>query len=88
MLGPMQARPLMISSLSHPKWQERRLLVEVKRLRANVTREELLDHLASRVAKWWLPDDVVFIDELPHTATGRVLKTRLGEQHRGHLLPS
>ena len=55
--------------------------------RAQATREELLDYLAGEVAKWWLPDDVVFVDELPHTATGKVLKLKLREQYRDHRLP-
>ena len=48
---------------------------------AEVTKEELLAFLSDKIAKWWLPDDVVFVDELPHTATGKVLKTRLREQY-------
>ena len=53
----------------------------------SATREEILDYLAGEVAKWWLPDDVVFVDELPHTATGKVLKLKLREQYRDHALP-
>jgi len=48
----------------------------------------LLDFLSGRVAKWWLPDDVAFVEELPHTATGKLQKTKLREQFRGHLLPA
>ena len=53
----------------------------------SATREELLAHLSDQVAKWWLPDDVVFVGELPHTATGKVLKLKLREQYRDHRLP-
>ncbi|CAN5665852.1 3-(methylthio)propionyl-CoA ligase [soil metagenome] len=77
-----------IIGIAHPKWQERPLLVVVKRAGQEVTREALLDYLATRVAKWWLPDDVVFVDQLPHTATGKLLKTKLREQFRAHRLPT
>ena len=50
--------------------------------------QALLAFMAERVARWWLPDDVVLVDELPHTATGKLLKTRLREQFRGHRLPT
>ena len=51
------------------------------------TRDELLGYLEGKVAKWWIPDDVVFVDELPHTATGKVQKLKLREQYRDHALP-
>lgn len=69
----------------HPKWQERPLLIVVRKEGHTPTREEVLDFLASRVAKWWLPDDVVFVDRLPHTATGKLQKMMLREQYRSHL---
>ncbi len=59
-----------VIGVPHPKWQERPLLVVVLRSGRSATREELLAHLSDQVAKWWLPNDVVFVDELPHTATG------------------
>ena len=65
----------------HPRWQERPLLLVHRKQGAEVTKEELLAFLSGRIAKWWLPDDVVFVEELPHTATGKVLKTRLREQY-------
>jgi acyl-CoA synthetase (AMP-forming)/AMP-acid ligase II len=69
----------------HPRWSERPLLLVHRKEGAEVTKEELLDFLSDKVAKWWLPDDVVFVDELPHTATGKVLKTRLREEYAGWL---
>lgn len=72
----------------HPKWRERPLLVVVKRPNADVTREELLAFYEGKVAKWWIPDDVAFIDELPHTATGKLHKLKLREQFSDHVLPS
>ncbi|MGY0194921.1 3-(methylthio)propionyl-CoA ligase [Leptothrix sp. BB-4] len=72
---------------AHPKWDERPLLVVVRKAGASVTREALLAHYDGRIAKWQVPDDVVFVDELPHTATGKLLKTKLREQFKGHVLP-
>lgn len=77
-----------VIGVAHPKWQERPLLLVVKRPGAEVDREALLAHLATRVAKWWLPDDVLFVDSLPHTATGKLLKTKLRELYRDHPLPT
>ena len=65
----------------HPRWQERPLLLVHRKPGVDVTKEELLAFLSGKIAKWWLPDDVVFVEELPHTATGKVLKTRLREQY-------
>ncbi|WP_248322208.1 3-(methylthio)propionyl-CoA ligase [Caballeronia sp. Sq4a] len=72
---------------SHPKWTERPMIVAVLRPGATLTREELLAYYEGKVAKWWIPDDVVFADELPHTATGKLQKVRLREQYRDHVLP-
>lgn len=55
---------------------------------ATVTREELLAHFEGKVPKWWIPDDVVFADELPHTATGELQKVRLREAYRDYVLPT
>ena len=77
-----------IIGVAHPKWQERPLLIVVPRAGHVVDRASILDFLAARVAKWWLPDDVVFVSELPHTATGKLLKTKLREQFRHHVLPT
>ncbi|MCR5859026.1 long-chain-fatty-acid--CoA ligase [Mesorhizobium sp. J428] len=77
-----------VIGLPHPKWQERPLLIVVRKPGVEASREELLDFLSTRVAKWWLPDDVAFVDELPHTATGKLLKTKLRDQFRNHALPA
>ena len=77
-----------VIGLAHPKWQERPFLIIVRKPGTHATREDLLDFLSERVAKWWLPDDVAFVDELPHTATGKLQKTKLREQFRGHVLPT
>lgn len=77
-----------VIGLPHPKWQERPLLVVVRKPDTDPAREDILDYLSSRVAKWWLPDDVVFVDELPHTATGKLQKTKLRELFKHHALPT
>ena len=69
--------------LPHPKWQERPFLVVVKNTGKEVTQEELLAYLSGKIAKWWLPNEIVFVAELPHTATGKLQKTKLREMFKG-----
>jgi fatty-acyl-CoA synthase len=69
----------------HPKWEERPLLILVVDPERAPTRAAVLDHLAGRIAKWWLPDDVVVVDALPMTATGKISKLALRERFRHHL---
>jgi acyl-CoA synthetase (AMP-forming)/AMP-acid ligase II len=76
-----------VIGVAHPKWQERPLLVVVKKAGQDVTREHVLAFLEGKVAKWCLPDDVAFVDELPHTASGKLLKTKLRERFRDYRLP-
>ncbi|VVP72711.1 3-methylmercaptopropionyl-CoA ligase [Pseudomonas fluorescens] len=70
----------------HAKWDERPLLVVVRKAQAALTREELLAFYEGKIAKWWTPDDVVFVDTIPLGATGKVLKNRLRERFGEHLL--
>jgi fatty-acyl-CoA synthase len=70
----------------HPKWDERPLLVVVKKPGAEVTRDELLAFYEGRIAKWWTPDDVIFVDAIPLGATGKMLKNRLREQYGERLM--
>lgn len=70
----------------HPKWDERPLLVVVKKPGAQLTRDELLAFFEGKIAKWWTPDDVVFVDDIPLGATGKMLKHRLRDQFRHHLV--
>ena len=76
-----------VIGVAHPKWDERPLLIVVKKSGAPLTREEMLAHLTGRIAKWWLPDDVVFVAEIPHTATGKISKLQLRQQFKDHRLP-
>jgi fatty-acyl-CoA synthase len=72
----------------HPKWDERPLLVVVRKPNAEVSKEELLAHYDGKVAKWQVPDDVVFVESIPLGATGKMLKTRLREQFKDYRLPT
>jgi fatty-acyl-CoA synthase len=71
-----------VIGVHHPKWDERPVVVAVKRPGQDVSREELLRFYEGKIAKWWMPDDVVFVNELPHTATGKLSKLTLRQQFR------
>ena len=77
-----------VIGIAHDKWQERPLLIVVRKAGKEATRDELLKFLDGKVAKWWMPDDVAFVDELPHTATGKLLKMKLREAFRNYRFPS
>ena len=76
-----------VIGIAHPKWTERPLLIAVKAEGQDVSKEDLLAFFEGKVANWWAPTDVVFVDELPHTATGKVKKIELREQFADHQLP-
>ncbi|HWV41572.1 fatty-acid--CoA ligase [Pseudorhodoplanes sp.] len=76
-----------VIGVQHPKWDERPLLVVVLKKDVTADKGELLDFLRGKVADWWLPDDVAFVDEIPHTATGKIQKTALRERFKGYILP-
>jgi fatty-acyl-CoA synthase len=76
-----------VIGVAHPKWDERPLLVVVPRAGMNPTREELLAFLAERVAKWQVPDDVIFVEALAMTATGKISKLQLRKQLADYVLP-
>lgn len=73
-----------VIGIAHPKWQERPLLVAVRKPGADIDGATILRYLADKVARWWIPDDVVFIDEMPMTATGKLHKLRLRERFRDY----
>jgi fatty-acyl-CoA synthase len=77
-----------VIATAHPKWGERPLLIAVRRPGATVEAAEIIEFLRPQVASWWLPDAVVFVDELPHTATGKVQKSVLRERFRDYRLPT
>ena len=76
-----------VIGVAHPKWDERPLLVLVKAPDANPSKEDVLEFLRGKIASWWMPDDVVFVDEIPHTATGKIQKLTLREQFKDYKLP-
>ena len=73
--------------MPHPKWDERPILVIVKKDGADVTRDHVLEHMKDKTARWSMPDDVIFVDEIPHTATGKISKLTLREQLKDYVLP-
>jgi fatty-acyl-CoA synthase len=77
-----------VIGVSHPKWDERPLLVVVAKDGHSPKTDEVLDYLKNRVAKWWLPDDVQVVKEIPHTATGKINKLKLRETFKGYKLPT
>ena len=70
----------------HPKWDERPLLVVVKKPGAEVSRDALLQSFEGRIAKWWMPDDVIFVDSIPLGATGKMQKSVLRDAYQDHLV--
>ncbi|HEX3809340.1 MAG TPA: long-chain-fatty-acid--CoA ligase [Rhizomicrobium sp.] len=77
-----------VIGIPHPKWDERPLLIVVLKAGKSATRGEILKYLEGKIAKWWMPDDVIFVDEIPHTATGKIQKMVLRERHGQHRLPA
>jgi len=77
-----------VIGVCHPKWDERPLLLVVRKPGAELTRDAMLAFYTGRTARWWIPDDVVFVDELPHTATGKLSKRTLRDQYRDYVLPA
>ncbi len=77
-----------VIGVKHPKWDERPLLVVVLKPGQQATKEEILGFMQDKVAKWWLPDDVAFVTEIPHTATGKIQKTVLRERFKDYCLPT
>jgi fatty-acyl-CoA synthase len=74
--------------IPHPKWDERPLLLVVRGEGSDVTEAAIHDHLAQHVARWWLPDAIEFVDELPHTSTGKLSKLALRERFRDYRFPA
>jgi fatty-acyl-CoA synthase len=77
-----------VIGVRHPKWDERPLLVIVLKKGEVATKEDILGFMQGKIAKWWMPDDVVFVDEIPHTATGKIQKLTLRQQFKDYRLPN
>ena len=74
--------------MPHPKWDERPVVFVALKPGQSVSKDELLAYYQGKTAKWQIPDDVVFVESIPLGATGKMLKTRLREQHAGYVLPT
>jgi fatty-acyl-CoA synthase len=77
-----------VIGVHHPKWDERPLLIVVPKEGRRPEKDDVLRFMQGRIAKWWLPDDVVVVAEIPHTATGKIQKTALRDQFRDYRLPT
>lgn len=87
-IGHPAVQECAVIAAAHPKWSERPLLIAVLKEGHAATADEIRAFLSDKVAKWWLPDDVVFVDELPHTATGKLSKLTLRQRFKDHVLPT
>ncbi|TWT00243.1 fatty-acid--CoA ligase [Reyranella sp. CPCC 100927] len=77
-----------VIGIHHPKWDERPLLIVRLNEGKSATRDDILTFMNGKVAKWWMPDDVVFVDDIPHTATGKIHKTALRDRFKDYRLPT
>ncbi|PDT78936.1 fatty-acid--CoA ligase [Bradyrhizobium sp. C9] len=77
-----------VIGVHHPKWDERPLLIVQLKQGQSATREDILKFMDGKIAKWWMPDDVAFVDGIPHTATGKILKTALRDQFKDYTFPT
>ena len=75
-----------VVGVPHPKWDERPLLFLITKDGNEIEKQEINDFLLEKVVKWWLPDDIIFVKELPHGATGKLLKVDLREKYKEHLM--
>jgi acyl-CoA synthetase (AMP-forming)/AMP-acid ligase II len=87
-VGHPEVQEAAVIGITHPKWDERPLLIIVKKAGSNVTKEAILDFMQGKIAKWWMPDDVAFVDAIPHTATGKIQKRDLRETFKAYKLPT
>jgi fatty-acyl-CoA synthase len=77
-----------VIGVAHPKWDERPLLIVIPKKDRKPSKDDILKFMQGKIAKWWMPDDVVFVDEIPHTATGKIQKITLRDQFRDYRLPT
>jgi fatty-acyl-CoA synthase len=87
-VGHPKAACAAVIGVYHPKWDERPLLIVQLKPGETATRQEFLDFLKGKVAKWWIPDDVVFVEQIPLGSTGKIDKKRLREQFKDYRLPT
>ncbi len=77
-----------VIGVAHPKWDERPLLICIPKEGKDPSKDEILEYMSGKIAKWWMPDDVTFVEEIPHTATGKIQKTELRKQFADYQLPT
>jgi fatty-acyl-CoA synthase len=87
-IGHPKVAEAAVIGVRHPKWDERPLLVLVPKPGVLATREEIFAFMQGKIASWWMPDEIVFVDEIPHTATGKIQKTVLRERFKNFVLPA
>jgi len=85
-IGHPELEECCVIGVPHEKWDERPILLAIKKTNANVSAESVKAFLKDKIVSWWMPDDVVFVESLPHTATGKLLKVNLRKEYCGHLL--
>jgi fatty-acyl-CoA synthase len=87
-VGHPKVQEAAVIGIVHPKWGERPLLIVVPKKGEQIVKHEIIEFMRPKTASWWLPDDVVFVEEIPHTATGKIQKTALREQYKEYVLPT
>jgi acyl-CoA synthetase (AMP-forming)/AMP-acid ligase II len=86
-VGHPDVQEAAVIGIAHPKWDERPLLIVVRKPNVTLEKRTILDYMKDKIAKWWLPDDVAFIEEIPHTAAGKINKLALREIFKDYRLP-
>ncbi|MBT4686468.1 MAG: long-chain-fatty-acid--CoA ligase [Rhodospirillaceae bacterium] len=87
-VGHPEVTEAAVIGVEHPKWDERPLLIIVRNEGSSVEGRDILKFMEGKIASWWMPDDVTFVDEIPHTATGKIQKLQLREKFAGYKLPT
>jgi fatty-acyl-CoA synthase len=87
-IGHHKVSEAAVIGIKHPKWGERPLLVIVLKPGESATRDEILRFMKGKIAKWWMPDDVVFVEDIPHTATGKIQKLALRDRFKDYSFPA
>jgi len=79
-MGHTDVAEAAVIGIAHPKWDERPLLLVIRTADGEASEKDILEFMDGKIAKWWMPDEVVFVDELPYTATGKIHKLKIREQ--------
>jgi len=87
-VGHPEVAEAAVIGIVHPKWDERPLLIIVRKEGSSVSKDDILGYMDGKIAKWWMPDDVAFVKEIPHTATGKIQKMDLRETFKDYKLPT